>query len=90
MKEVSFTKISFSEIFYYAEEKFNISWNESNDLFFNQSLTYKSYNEFEKGCEEYYDTSIPFEQLSDRDKGYFIINQFMKENNIKNLLVDNT
>lgn len=90
MRKVSFTQVDFSEIFYYAEEKFDIGWNACNDLFFNKSLTYKSYDEFEGGCEEYYDPSIPFEQLNDRDKGYFIINQFMKENNIEKLLVKNT
>jgi hypothetical protein len=46
---VSQASISFIEIFKYAEAKFQVSWNEANDLFFKtEVLRYKSYNEFDQ------------------------------------------
>jgi hypothetical protein len=37
--------VSFSEIFYFAKEEFNVSWNDANDLFFGNILRYKGYND---------------------------------------------
>ncbi len=82
-------RVDFSEIFHYAEEKFNVDWNRANDMFFNNSLNYKSFNEFFDGTSEYYDGEKKFIELDESDKGYYIINQYMKDNDIDELFVDN-
>jgi len=106
MRKVSRNEVDFSEIFYFADEKFGISWNHANDVFFNNSLDYKSHNEFnlneplerledgekianmtESEKAEWIKNEFP--KLSDDDKGYFIINEFMIANNVDNIWVDN-
>lgn len=90
MKKVTRNEVDFSEIFYYAEAKFNIDWNRANDMFFHNSLDYKSHNEYELNEPlEYIDKDKPFEELSEADKGYYIINQFMVDNNVNSIWIDN-
>lgn len=105
MKKVTRNEVDFAEIFFYAEEKFGVDWNRANDMFFDNSLKYKSHNEFVRGelgihieltkeQEEAFDKGetpkIDFHELSEEDKGYYIIEQFMIDNDIDDLYVDNT
>ncbi len=90
MKKLKINKIDFSEIFNFAKKKYKVEWNRANDMFFGHSLDYKSYNEFELGQPlEYIEKDKSFEELSESDKGYFIINEFMKDNNIDSIFIDN-
>ena len=41
-------KTDFSDIFNYTTAKYDIGWNECNDIFFDNLLDYKSYNEYDK------------------------------------------
>ncbi len=90
MKKGKKKRINFSDLFEYAEKKFDVDWNRANDMFFNNSLDYKSYNEFFGGTTEFYEKDLKnpskFEDLSESDKGYFIINQYMKDNKVLNYL----
>ena len=91
MKKVTRNEVDFSEIFEFADKKFGIDWNRANDMFFNNSLDYKFYNEYSLGEPlDYIDKNKPYEELEESDKGYFIINEFMKEKNIDSVWVDNT
>lgn len=89
MKKVKINKIDFSEIFHYATKKYGIQWNPCNDMFFNNSLDYKSFNEYDLGEPLENIEDKPYEELSFEDKGYYIINQFMIDNEIKNIFIDN-
>ena len=89
MKKVTRNEVDFSEIFDYADEKFGIDWDRANDMFFGNSLDYKSHNEFHGGTTAYYNSKKSFEELDEDDKGYYIINQFMLDNNLDNLWIDN-
>ena len=94
MKRVTRTEVDFSEIFNYAEKKFKVSWNRANDMFFGHSLDYKSFNEFTQGDVLSYifadeNDTKPYEELNEDDKGYFIINQFMIDNDIDEMFVNN-
>lgn len=91
MKKTTRTEVDFSEIFAYAEEKFNIDWNHANDMFFNHSLTYKSYDAYDLGEPlECIPENTPYGELSEHDKGYYILNQFMVDNNLEEIFVKNT
>ena len=59
-------------------------------MFFGHSLDYKSFNEYYQGQPLEYIEDIPYEELSEKHKGYYIINQFMIDNNLENLRIDNT
>ena len=91
MKRVTRNEVDFSEIFFYAEKKFKVHWNRANDMFFDNCLDYKSFNEYSiEEINERVDTNIPFEELSEEDKGYYIIKQFMIDNNIEDIWIDNS
>lgn len=91
MKRVTRNEVYFSEIFYYARDKFNVDWNRANDMFFDNSLNYQSYNTYELNEPlEYIEEDKPFEELSEEDKGYYIINQFMIDNNVNSIWIDNS
>lgn len=89
IKTRTVTECDFSDIFHYAEKKFGIGWNPCNDMFFGYSLEYKSYNEYD--LEDLLDNIIDqsYEELSFTDKGYYIIHQFMIDNNLKSIRIDN-
>ena len=90
MKKVTKNEVDFSEIFDYAKEKYQVGWNRANDMFFNNSLEYKSFNEYSLGEPlEMIDESKTFDLLEEHEKGYFIINQFMIDNKIRNIFIDN-
>lgn len=89
MKKRKINEVDFSQIFNYATEKFKINWNPCNDMFFNNSLDYKSYNEYSLGEPLEYIEDKPYEELSFTEKGYYIINQFMIDNKIDNIFIDN-
>jgi len=82
-------EVDFSEIFNYATKNFGIQWNPCNDMFFHNSLDYKSYNEYSLGEPLEYIDDKPYEELSFTEKGYYIINQFMIDNDVKNILIKN-
>ena len=88
MKKVFRNEVDFPEIFNYAKDKFKVEWNRANNMFFGHSLDYKSYNNFYVG-EDHIDTTKTFEELSESDKGYYIINQFMIDNKIDEMRVYN-
>jgi hypothetical protein len=69
--------VSFSEIFYFAKEEFNVSWNDANDLFFGNILRYKGYND------------IWLEELDEEDLAQKILIAFMKKNKVEEMLVLN-
>ena len=84
-------RANFSDIFDYAEKEFSIGWNAANDMFFNNSLNYKSFNEYDiNEITEYFLQDVGFSELSVEAQGYFIIHQFMQDNNIREILIDNT
>lgn len=95
MKRVTRNEVDFSEIFKFAAKNYNISWNDSNNLFFDGILTYKKYNDFilkelilelEDGDHKYsnYPTG------STGRKSAEIIKHFMEENKVKNMRVFNS
>ncbi len=45
MKQVTRNEADFSELFGFAEQRFNVRWNPANDLFFNTILKYGSYTD---------------------------------------------
>lgn len=94
MKQVTRNEVDFSEIFKFAAEHYNISWNDSNDLFFHGILTYKKYNDFileelsldlEDGDNEYafYPTGSVGRKTAE------IIKHFMEENKVDDIRVFN-
>jgi len=89
MNKYTINKVDFGDIFNYAKEKFGIEWNPANDMFFHGSLEYKSYNEYDLGEPLEYIEDKPYEELSITDKGYYIINQFMIDNNVDSIFIDN-
>lgn len=97
------TTVDFSEIFHWSE-KYGISWNQANDLFFrSECLTYKSYNEWEvginayEGCELLYSTEREawdltreeIDSLSDIEKAGVLIDIFLHENGVKEAVILN-
>lgn len=90
MKQVTRNEIDFSEIFNFAEEKFGVDWNRANDMFFGSSLEYQSFNEYSLDEPLEYIPELPFEDLEETDKGYYIINEFMKDKKVNSIWVDNT
>lgn len=90
MKTVTRNEVDFSEIFEFAEEKFNVGWNRANDMFFNHSLNYKSHNEYSLDeCLDFIDEDKTFDELSEEDKGYYIINEFIKDKKVDNIWINN-
>jgi hypothetical protein len=89
IKKVTRNEIDFSDIFSYAKDKFGIEWNPANDMFFNHSLDYKSHNQYSVGEPLEYIEEKPYDELSFKDKGYYIINQFMIDNNLEDIWIDN-
>lgn len=93
MKQV--TVVNFDELFHWAE-KFDITWNQANDVFFrSEALTYKSYNEWGIGeGGEYVDDLLGPERqawdlsieeidaLKDDLKGPVLIDIFLHEHNL--------
>jgi len=91
---------NFSDVFNFAGKRFNISWNEANDLFFNDVLRYKGFNrifdcqsytslyEHPKDLKDFTDDEI--KAIKDpRDKAYFILGKFLIEHNEQELLILN-
>lgn len=89
MGKQTINKIDFSDIFNYATEKFGIQWNPCNDMFFNNSLDYKSFNEYSLGEPLECINDKPYEELSFPEKGYYIINQYMIDNGLEDIFIDN-
>lgn len=87
--------VNFSEIFEFAEKEFQVDWNQANDLFFNNVLEYKSFNRFYLGDLEGEVECIQEEEikndkyLNKKVKPYQILIAFMKEHNLKEMLVLN-
>ncbi len=90
----------FSEIFHYAEKEFGIGWNPCNDLFFDNALDYKSYNEFHVGDILLYleldddngNRNLSKEEimeLDDYEKSHAIIHHFMVANDIDEIFIEN-
>lgn len=80
--------VNFADIFYYAE-KFDVDWNEANDLFFcSEILRYKRYTNLDLKEEEYAAKDTKYENENSR-KAHLILASFMKENKVKELLVLN-
>ena len=86
-------KVGFAEIFQYAKEKFNIHWNPANDMFFRtEILTFRSMDDIElwyleerlqkHGEEE-------FDKLPLNLKAFYILRQFMIDNDVEELQIDN-
>lgn len=83
--------VDFSDIFRFAEEKYQVSWNAANDLFFHTILEYKRSNSFESAdlkCELEETGEWALEEGNDR-KAREIMLAFMEENKVKELLVLN-
>ena len=88
--------VEFTELFNHAE-KFDADWNESNAIFFDEgALKYKGYDEFEeihmlenynKEWDSYED--IDYDVLTNIEKGYYIIQHFMREHRLFDLIVLN-
>lgn len=95
MKKETINRVDFSDIFNYAEKRFDIGWNEACDIFFGNSLDYKSYNEYNiSNLSEFYEGDFDespsyFEDMSDEQKSYYIIEQFMKEKDITDIFIEN-
>lgn len=93
------TTVDFSEIFWYAEEEFKISWNDANDIFFREEvLTYKGYDELDPDylSEHFYDLSdkeIAALSIADctskTSKGKLILIRFMEKHNLKEMTLLN-
>jgi len=83
-------EVDFSTIFNYADKKFGVSWNRANDMFFvDGSLTYRSFNEYDLDESlEFIDDGKKFEDMSESEKGYFIINQYMIDNKLEDIFID--
>ncbi len=89
-KKVVRNEVDFSDIFSYAEKKFGVGWNPANDMFFGHSLTYKSHDKYSQGEPlEHIPEGVPYEELSTWHKGYYIINQFMIDNDLEDIWIDN-
>jgi hypothetical protein len=88
MSKQKINKVGFDDIFYYAEKKFGVTWNRANDMFFNHSLDYHSYNEYSVGEVGDYTEGKPYEELTESEKGYFIINQYMIDKNLEDIFID--
>jgi len=97
--------IDFSEIFRFAEKHYDISWNASNDIFFGNSLDYKTHTEIYPGdlklmCSFYKNLkprALDYSKkevavMSNSDKSYIILAAFMENNNITDdtVLIDCT
>jgi len=80
IKEETITRIRYSSLFNYAKNEFDIEWNASNDIFFNEeAISYKSFSEFN------------IEDLKNRQnlsKAHEIILSFMTFYKIQNLFID--
>jgi hypothetical protein len=97
IKKVSRVEVDFSDIFEFAErDPWGIGWNEANDVFFNNTLDYKRYNDFYKGDLEY-DLEERQKKEKGEESGYErdrrigqeVILAFMKENNLDEIRVMN-
>jgi hypothetical protein len=88
-------QIGFSEIFRYAE-KYGVTWNVANDLFFNNVLQYKSVTDLYggddwRGYTNMWKTDKPaleytveeVQAMEDLDKAWLIIGAYLNENNIE-------
>jgi site-specific DNA-adenine methylase len=91
-------KTDFSEIFNYANDEFNIEWNPANDVFFGNSLDYKSYNEYTQSdllecCttdpDKHSFTKSEINKMTNNDKSFAIILHFMQANNIGFIFIKN-
>ncbi len=94
----------FCNLFYFAESKHGIGWNDANDFFFGNALEYKSFDEFsdpmenvhlEKELTNIEILALTIEDMEDLgieddcSQSYVVIAQYMIENNIDELMVDN-
>ena len=96
------TTVDFSDIFAYAEKEFGIGWNAASDVFFNNALTYQSYDDFKIGgalgyTDVYADKKNSWEysreeilEMSEHDQSYMIIDHFMHDNDLQSMTVLNS
>lgn len=83
--------VDFPDIFHYAKEKFGVSWNEANDIFFRQEvLRYKGSNDLELWEMDEHDLPEEYDPTDTKPgRAWFILRQFMLDNKLKKLLVIN-
>jgi len=93
MKELKV--FDFAAIFKFAEENYGIGWNESNDVFFGNSLeygrhttvypfdwsSYMNFDELAKNKASDY-TKEEVENMDDHDKSYVILSAYLESLNI--------
>ena len=88
-------KLDFSDLFNWVTENYGIEWNECNDVFFGNSLTFGSYDEvccgdgisytdiYDIGKESWDLTKEEVMALSPSDRGYVLIDIYLKEKGIE-------
>jgi hypothetical protein len=95
----------FSDIFHYAEKHYGISWNECNDVFFNNSLEYQRHTTvYPNDWKGYVDLEMTLKNkasdytkdevkvMTDLDRSYVILSAYFESLGIKDneVLVDCT
>lgn len=90
MKKIKTTMIDTYELFKFAEKQFGIGWNPCNDLFFRSEVVkYENYTEFELDEPlEYISSEGDSKDYTGDDLAYWIINEFMIQNNLKSILIN--
>jgi len=95
-------RITFDALFYYAREQYGIGWNPCNDIFFGGVLDYGSFNEYDRYCLiDQFDIEVGtkidgalIKELYNNNPrngkiGYMITYNFMIDNKIDDLFIDN-
>jgi hypothetical protein len=78
IEKVTVYKTDFCDLFKHAEKHFGISWNEANDLFFNNVIPYQGHHFV--WAEEWPDSYEVAED--DRDRGTWILRHFLLKNGV--------
>jgi hypothetical protein len=82
MTTQTINRVEYSELFKFAEVYYNLSWNESNDLFFNYVVSYESFAEYT------IDEVANHTWKSERAIFAFkILLDFMQQNNINSIFI---
>ncbi len=80
--------VSFADIFHYAEKYHDMHWNKCSDVFFRDLFSYKGHREIYLEEMEYELSEEADLSLSEDDKtARKVIIDFMKEKNVKKMLV---
>lgn len=89
IQTITRNEADFSDIFYYADKKFGLSWNTCCDIFHKEEiLNYENNTDFDiEEIENYYTTDIEFKNFTKFEQGYFIIHKLMEEYNFKKLRI---